>query len=1015
MPSHLLSSLALCLLLTTPALAQQANFQNFSVKDGLAQSQVYSIAEAQNGYLWIGTRGGGLCQFDGIGFETFTQKDGLPSNYINHLYFDRSGQLWITTNKGLCTLSDGKIASLDFEPKFSSITANTLYEDQSGKLWIGTEDGLYHFEDSMLTKLEMHHGDYELRVSSIVEHDSLGLWVGTNRGLYHIAEDTIRRYLRRDGLISEYVLSLEFDQRGNLWVGTYGRGISVMTASGFTRPKLLNGVRSSIIHDLLQDAKGNTWICTLAKGLVKWNPTDSTATYFDESVGLANNHTRCLHEDTWGNLWIGTSGGGISKYSGQHFEQYNAASTGLKSNYIFAIEAISDQDIWVSTSGLGVNRYHKGRTMYYGADSGFVDAKVKAIHQSDSSTVWFGTEGKGLYYYDGKRFASAGFNRELGSGWIRDIKTDTSQNLWVATSGGGITKVQIDRTSRRPIYTTTHFDRDGLLEANRISCIHIDQENKVWFAYQSGGLGYIESDTIVYHVTSVSTFSTVPIRSMAEDAYGYLWLGTAVKGVYSLKLYEDSLVFANFSTDAHLGSDNIYLLDTDTEHNLWIGSEKGVEKAKLDGEGNLLEVTSYGYDEGFSGVETSRNAISVDSLGGIWIGTINGLFRYNASYQRSNDKPPFLSITDVSLFYASVKETIYADYQRELTEDSQAKITLKYHQNHISFDFKGLLLTQPNQVKYKWRLEGLESEWSPSTAKNSITYANLAPGQYRFEVLSSNEDGVWNSQPQVVAFEILIPFWRTVWFAIAVVTSALALIALTVWLRFKAVQRKAQATQELLQMENEMLVFQQKALRLQMNPHFIFNCLNSIQSMIVKRDHKTARFFLSRFSKLMRKTLDNSREELITLDDEIETLEHYLSIEKFCNEDHFDYTIEVADGIASDFVQMPPMLIQPFVENAIVHGVRHRTSDGHVSVRFSLEDKLLTCTVEDNGVGRIQSAQLNQNRDGSHKSTALIVIQERLTHLGKNTTIKPLEVQDLYDTDQTPCGTRVTLRLKMED
>ncbi len=1004
----------LLVLFAFSARAQQGNFKNYTVNDGLAQSQVYSITEAANGYLWVGTRGGGLCQFDGLAFETFTKKDGLPSNYITQLYQDQNNQLWIGTSNGLCVYKDHQFKTISLDTLTLNTIINTILEDATGRLWVGTNRGLFYlkgdnFERKTLSTTEVTH-----EITATVEAPNDGLWVGTNRGLMLLTEDSIQAYTIRDGLSNNYIRSLVYDQNDNLWIGTYGKGISILTEDGIDTFDPLSSLNQSIIHALVNDTKGNIWIATLSKGLAKWNHSDSTLSYFSEADGLANNHVRCVFEDSWNNLWVGTSGGGMSKFSGQHFDHYNATSTQLKSNYIYAVEAVNDSDIWISTSGLGVNRYYKNNTFYYGSKEGFVDAKVKVIYQSKDSTVWLGTEGKGLFFFQNDTFLTGDLNRNVGSMWIKDIKEDAQKNIWVATSGGGICKITVDRSEGIPQFAYKQFTRSTGLTSNRVSLLHIDKDDKVWFAYQTGGLGYIEGDSLVHHVSSKEGVNASPIRSMVEDDFKHLFIGTGGKGVYRLDLYADTLSFTNFTSEQLLSSDNIYLLDIDLKENLWVGSEKGVEKIKLDNEGNLLEATTFGVDEGFKGVETSKNAITVDTKGGVWIGTINGLFRYNANYKSNNNKAPVLSITDVSLFYASIKETLYAEHLKSLQQNKKALLVLEHDQNHITFDFKGLVLTKPNQVQYKWKLLGAESKWSPVTKKTSITYSNLNAGKYVFQVLSSNEDGVWNKTPQTLAFEVLAPFWKTTWFIIAFTSALLLLISLIVWSRIRTINRKAKTAQELLKMENEVLVLEQKALRLQMNPHFIFNCLNSIQSMIVKKDHKTARYFLSKFSKLMRKTLDNSREQLILLDDEIETLENYLSIEKFCNEDHFEYEITVADNLASDFVQLPPMLIQPFVENAIVHGVAHKKSGGKINIDFSVEGNILSCTITDNGVGRTKAAELNKNRKASHKSTALIVTQERLDYLGGDAE-KQLMIEDLTDGKGNPCGTKVTLQLLIAD
>lgn len=996
--------------------AQQGNFKNYSVNDGLAQSQVYSIAEADDGFLWIGTRGGGLCKFDGLEFNTFTKKEGLPSNYVNALFQDKNKHLWIGTSDGLCVFRDNNFESVKLQGSGSpAYVVSALSNDHLGQLWLGTNQGLFLRQDSIFVKQALYpeniKSKFSQEVTCIIQGQDSSMWIGTNRGLVNIKNGTIQRYSTREGLRNNYVHSLSFDNVGNLWIGTYGKGISIFASDGIKQESKLNELNESIIHQLTTDENHNMWIATLEEGLVKWNVSDSTLTYFTESDGLANNHVRCMHEDSWGNLWIGTSGGGISKFSGQHFNEYNTASIGLKSNYIYAVNAVNDSDLWISNSGFGVDRYINNKIQHYGIDSGFVNDKVKTIHNTNDSIVWFGTEGKGLYVFKDDSMQHSGVN--VGSQWVKDVTEDRDGKLWVATSGGGITKISTSKNGDKSLLRLT---RKKGLKSDRVSVLHVDKWNRTWYAYQNGGVGYVHSDSTIHNFPLSHGTSESVVRSITEDSVGNLWMGTAGNGIYQLKIYTSdtsSFGFKSFSSNDKLSSDNIYLMAVDKQNNLWIGSEKGVDKVVVGSEGELLEVSNYSKDEGFKGVETSRNAITVDNQGGVWIGTINGLFRYNETFTSFNKKAPVLKINDVSLFYNSVKKAEYGAYLNSVKEDLNSVMLLNHDQNHLTFDFKGVLLTKPAQVKYKWKLKGYETAWSPVTKKSSITYSNIKPGHYVFEVVSSNEDGVWNSKAQIVAFEILTPYWATLWFRVFGAIVVLLLVGFIVWLRIKFIQKKANDMQELLKMENEVLVLEQKALRLQMNPHFIFNCLNSIQSMIVKKDHKTARYFLAKFSKLMRKTLDNSREQLILLDDEIETLENYLSIEKFCNEDHFEYEITVSNDMASDFIQLPPMLIQPFVENAIVHGVAHKKTGGKISVNFADKNGKLICCIVDNGVGRAVAGTIN-NRE-NHKSTALIVTQERLDLLANETNSSKLLIEDLINEKGEVSGTKVTIEVAITD
>lgn len=282
-------------------------------------------------------------------------------------------------------------------------------------------------------------------------------------------------------------------------------------------------------------------------------------------------------------------------------------------------------------------------------------------------------------------------------------------------------------------------------------------------------------------------------------------------------------------------------------------------------------------------------------------------------------------------------------------------------------------------------------------------------------VKACNEDGVWNKEPVTFKFHISPPFWKRWWFITIILLVASGIVLTVFRWRVNVIRSKADEAQKKLQLEKEVVELEQKALRLQMNPHFIFNALNSIQSQIGTGNEEAARYYLAKFSRLMRQILDNSRNASITLEEEVNTLENYLLIEKFCNGDRFDYKITVDDTIEKDYVKIPPMLLQPFIENAIKHGLKYIDGKkGFIEVNFSEADNILECSVTDNGIGRTKAEELNKNsKETYHKSTALIVTQERLDLLKEDSEIKSLEIIDLYDEQSNATGTKVIIRIPL--
>ena len=243
----------------------------------------------------------------------------------------------------------------------------------------------------------------------------------------------------------------------------------------------------------------------------------------------------------------------------------------------------------------------------------------------------------------------------------------------------------------------------------------------------------------------------------------------------------------------------------------------------------------------------------------------------------------------------------------------------------------------------------------------------------------------------------------------SVIIVDVGIIFLIVIIRIK---RKNKRLRQKFEMEKNLIELEQKALRLQMNPHFIFNVLNSIHNLIILNDPDKARYALSKFSKLMRRVLENSREKLISIDNEIETLENYVQLEKLTSNHDVIISFDVDEKIDSSEEILPPLMIQPFVENAIIHGLKQLDKTGEIKVSFKLlEEHILECSIQDNGRGRENAAMINAQKENYHKSTALKVTQERLANLNQKTTFVPFEIIDLKDEKDEPCGTKVVIRL----
>ena len=985
--------------------AQQYNFIRYSVAEGLPQSQVFSTFHDSKGYIWFGTQGGGLSRFDGEDFENYSTKDGLPSNYVQAI-FEVQGAIWAGTQEGLCFFEGQGFQEVKLDdPQENRANAFSLQGDSS--LWIGTNRGIFQYNPSrgIAEKVNLHPLLDELTVFSFFQGRN-GLWVATQNGAWLIGADVFHLDSKQ-GLAGNDVRTFTYGPNAQLWIISFTGGITVLDEESLRPTAYINNEFLRRSQCVYTDPEGSIWVGTQDRGVARYSPADSTWIQITEEQGLPHNHVRSILSDRWGNTWIATSGGGMAKYLGQFFVHFNR-NNGLNGNRVYALCEDQDNKLWLSISSNGLSYYDSLGFAPMLRDSGFLDVRAKTIFEDSESRLWIGTEGKGVALFDSTGMRRITSEDGLPSGWIRKIVEDTSGNIWVATHASGIGLIRQIDTSGVSIETIGR--RQGLTDPI-ITTLKQDPQKKIWFGTRSGKVGLFNSTYVANTFGEDSGLPGTSIRSIAFNKQDQIWVGTA-NGVYYATLGKDSLVFSSLEAPWELYSQNIYLLIFDPDGNLWAGSERGVDKIFFNASGVIVDIQHFGPNEGFLGIETCQDAALTDHRGHLWFGTMNGLTRHIPSARSIQVAPPQIHFRGVSLFYQPLKETEFASWAIP-SGGIKKGLSLPYKQNHLGFEFKAINLSDPQNIQYRWKLDGTEADWSPLSENESVHYSNLPPGDYSFSVQAcSGEDNC--SEPISASFSIQKPFWQLAWFRVSTLIFTLGLIGGIFGIRIRSIRRRERAKREQLEVANRLLQLEQKALQLQMNPHFIFNALNSIQFLVSKKDFQTARQEIGQFAKLMRVILSNSRKQEISLKEEIDTLERYLRMEQFCQRVDFDFDIQVDPNIDPDEISIPPMLIQPYVENAVIHGVSHLPEKGHIDIRFSLKEELLECEIKDNGVGRKRAAELRQSHSPGHQSTAMQVTEERLSALLAGQQVKPLQIEDLYHSDGTAAGTRVLVWIPAE-
>lgn len=992
-----------CCLFIYKIQSQNKQLRAYTLEDGLPQSQVYAMSFDTKGYLWLGTQGGGLARFDGNNFKVFNNTNGLASNYIQVIKASND-TLYLGTKKGISIKVKDKFHNLNL-PQVNEV----LKFDQT--IYVLTNEGLYKLKNKVSAeKIQLHSDINNSKINDLV-FDGKYYWLATNNGLWKLSALNTNAKIIKQLDYNEYIGLAILDSK--IFASTFNNGILVIKSQNFEDAYLIR--EPSRINSISIQNSNQLWVATDNEGL----SVIDTETYKElftikHTNGLSTSHVREVLSDQQGNIWIGTSGGGLYKYFQNSFKHYNT-ETGLNGNRIYAVHH-NKKGLWFSNSEAGLMRIDPMGIHEVELPEALSQVKIKSIISDDNGNIWVGSDGKGLGFKgvitsdsiaietlkkSKKRIPieqniTRLFNTENGFpfDWIRTVLTK-NDTIWAATYSSGIVKFSYNPTRDKLIIYKTYSKLEGI-EDVYIKDMVQDHKNRIWYTTQNGHIGYLK-DNKVSHLGLVLD-QTIAINSILIQN-STIFLGTAGNGVW----WSDDVNFSTFKKlkgTKTLSSENVYQLIFDNQGYLWVGSEKGVDKVELTKDNEVNDVFFFGRNDGFLGIETCLNAIERDDKGHLWFGAIHGLTEYQPTETGINSKKPKLFFEDIKVAYKSI-DTI----NLSLWSNSDKVLNLYPNQKQVSFSFKSIDVDHPNGIEYRYKLN--DSDWSPWTTSNSQDYSELYYGAHQFVVQSRNYR--WEeSEPLKFSFYIETPLYKKTWFQWTLILTSALILSFLIAQYVKRLKRKNIKEQERLQLENHLLTLEQKALRLQMNPHFIFNVLNGIKAMAPTKPEKM-NDTVNSFATLLRETLVNSRKDKISLDQEIKTLKHYVEVERLMTEESFEYEIILNTELDAEEILIPPMLIQPFVENAIRHGILKGPRIGHLQIKFDTSDEKLKVTIEDNGIGIYKSQQQKAKTD--HQSMALKVTQERLESLsGKDA----LEIKELKLKDGTITGTVVAFKIPLE-
>ncbi len=780
-------------------------FTHLSQADGLSQNAVTAIAQDRTGYIWIGTQEG-LNRYNGYEFSVYENVSGAPNslsnNWVWDIFVDRSGAVWIGTDGGGLNRYDpitDTFTHFRHDPRdvhsLSSDRVRAITQDSRGDLWVGTDGGgLNRLDPAHSRFVRFQHDPADPgslpsnQVLSLHEDDHGAIWVGTDGGGIAILDPSSKtfRFLRHDpgvpgSLSSDRVRSIFQDRRQHIWIGTSEGGLNrfdpaTQTFQHFRRdPNDPHSISDDRIRSLFEDRDGTLWIATDA-GLNEWRPNVNHFVSYQHDVAdpgsLSNDRITAILQDQGGVLWVGTYNG-ISKwnYASDAFNYFpaNPALPGsLSGKMITAIAESPNGDLWVGTYGQGLNRIEatNGHVSQFRHDKDnpqtLSEDRIMAIWVDPTGMVWLGTRNSGLNRLDPQTGQVQRFIHDpadpdsLSANGVTHLLGNPDGSLWVGTYGGGLNLME---SGTHRFHHYRHQPEDGSsLSSDRVLVVFRDGIGDLWVGTEDGGLNFLnESAGSFIHYRhdpgNASSLSSNSAWEIAETHDGAFWIGTKGGGLNRWDLADRRAGrprFTRYTRADGLASDTIYGILEAADGALWLSSNRGLTRFDPN------HKTQQNFDQwnGLQEGEFNHAARLRTRKGVLYFGGTESLVFFNPAGVRLNRHAPPVVVT--------VRNQLNTLGSTDSSIPRSIPIKLDYRNSFVSFDFAALDYASPDKNQYRYQLDGFDKDWINPGQHRQITYSNLPPGSYAFQVRGSNNDGVWSEQPARISIHVIPPPWRTV-------------------------------------------------------------------------------------------------------------------------------------------------------------------------------------------------------------------------------------------------------------
>jgi ligand-binding sensor domain-containing protein len=1038
-------------------LAQTSNatpyFKNFTEKEGLSSNFIRCFYQDRQGYMWIGTAFG-LNRFDGTVFDKFLKDPNntatISSNVILCITADQQNNIWIGTEGGGLNMYNPqtkKFIALRHNPQNSrSIKEdfiNSLYADDTGNLWIGysaqgwsklhiATGAIQHFTSGkrFINRWGQNSCNH---ITGFVADKKGNLWISSGYGLIkqHLLTHKVEVFFdnNKDYNAENHNLftAIRKHDDNTLWLGTWGAGLKLFnTGTQQFRSYRFQannpfGANRNIVLKMFPKSATELWIASADKGLGIFNITTQQFNFFEHQA--TNKYSplprecRVVYADDNNNLWAGFDKG-FSLYA-QSNQRFSFTAMPVQKSEFVAERQVQAMYYDTATSNLYAGFDLSVGLMQKDIKTGKVSIiPFRGIQSSPSGNHSINmilpvNRQTLLLHISNKFYHFNTLTQEYKPAVIRfnqmpvpvsgyPTNPDPKGHFWIGDTNGAYYKV--DGKSLFVICKGGKDNNQRFPLADDGFIVFDAADSLVWCTSRQTGL--VQLNPLTNTIDSnfmVSGLATIfDVKNMIQVSKGEYWMTTYSSGIYHMwQGNNGKYAYKHYGEAEGLPDLFTNYIVQDKNDNIWLTTRKGL--VQFNPQQPVFK--NYNDDNGYIENWYLVFGCHLATNGNLFVGVLNGIVETSTTTITTTSVPPKVLIRQFNLFEKPWNDSVDINAINE--------IRLAYQQNFISIVFTALSYVNANQNQYAYKLEGVDANWIYSGNRNFVSYAGLKPGKYVLRLKAANSDGVWNETGKSITIIIDAPFWQKTWFIVLVLLILVCSVLVLYRYRIQTIRKeeKLKTTYNKKVAEIEM-----KALRAQMNPHFIFNCLNSINRYIVKSDHVTASGYLTRFAKLIRLILDSSSADYTPLEKEIQLLQLYVEMESLRFEDRFDFTIDIAHELDVAAINIPSMIIQPYVENAIWHGLLHKEGKGVLTIRFKqATTDLLKVEIEDDGIGRQKAAELKSKQLLKEKSYGLKITGDRIKIVNELYGLQASSnIEDLKDEYDRPAGTRVHLLLPIE-